>query len=219
MSGPASDLRRFLRVIQRYGILVGITAAVSLLAGAATAVLRPPMLTSTALVALQEPASVQQSANNNTTAGGTDTFTATQKVVAGSYPVLLDALPHVRPAMSFDELRHNVQVGSPSSDIISVNAKGKNAADAEATANAVANSYIGYVSSSRSPVGRVEAQMLESATIATGRPLPASLLITGGFGALCGAIVGATVALAFGWADRRLRIPGTRLADPTRIQA
>jgi len=206
MSDKALDLRTSTQIVRRHKFLVGFVVVLGILGGAAYAVLRPPMLTSTALVALQEPASVQQPANNNTTGGGTDAFTATQEVVAGSYPVLLDALPHVRPAMSFDELRHNVQVGSPSSDIISVNAKGKNAADAEATANAVADSYMGYVSSSRSPVGRVEAQMLESATIATGRPLPASLLITGGFGALCGAIVGAAVALAFGWADRRFRI-------------
>ena len=48
--------------------------------------------------------------------------------------------------------------------------------------------------------------MLEPATSASGRPLPASLLITGGFGALYGSIVGAAVALAFSWADRRFRI-------------
>jgi len=195
MSGPASDLRRFLRVIQRYGILVGITAAVSLLAGAATAVLRPPMLTSTALVALQEPASVQQSANNNTTGGGTDTFTATQEVVAGSYPVLVDALPHVRPAMSFDQLRHNVQVGSPSPDIISVNAKGKNAAEAEATANAVANSYISYVSSSRSAVGRIQAQLLESASSATGPAPIERTIVYVLLGGLAGALTGVIAAV------------------------
>jgi gas vesicle protein len=32
------------------------------------------------------------------------------------------------------------------------------------------------------------------------------MLITGGFGALVGAIVGAIGALAFGWADRRFRV-------------
>jgi capsular polysaccharide biosynthesis protein len=186
--------------------VVGEVAVAGLVAGIVFAALHPPLLTSTALVALQEPASVQQSGNNTTT-GVTDTFTATQEIVAGSYPVLSDALPNVRPAMSFDELRHNVQVGSPSSAIISINAKGKNAADAEATANAVAYSYIHYVSSPHSAVGRVQAQLLESASIAaTGRPLPASLLITGGFGALYGSIVGAIVALAFGWTDRRFRI-------------
>jgi hypothetical protein len=108
--------------------------------------------------------------------------------------------------MPLDELRRTVQIGSPSPYIVSVSARGENAAGAEASANAVADSYIGYVSSSRSPVGRVEARMLEPATSATGRPLPASLLITGGFGALYGSIVGAAVALAFSWADRRFRI-------------
>jgi hypothetical protein len=104
MSDKALDLRTSTQIVRRHKFLVGFVVVLGILGGAAYAVLKPPMLTSTALVALQEPASVQQSANNNTTAGGTDTFTATQKVVAGSYPVLLDALPHVRPAMSFDEL-------------------------------------------------------------------------------------------------------------------
>ena len=111
-------------------------------------------------------------AASRTTTGGTDPFTATQEVVAGSYQVLSDALPDVRPAMSLTELRRNVQVGSPSPDIISVTAQGKNAADAEATANAVANSYVSYVSSSHSAVGHIRAQLLESANSASG-PSPA----------------------------------------------
>jgi capsular polysaccharide biosynthesis protein len=138
---------------------------------------------------------VQQSANNNTTAGGTDTFTATQEVVAGSYPVLLDALPNVRPAMSFDALRHDVHVGSPSSDLISVTAKGKNAADAEATANAVANSYISYVSSPRSAVGRIQAQLLESASVATGSAPIERTIVYALLGGLAGALTGVIAAV------------------------
>ena len=65
--------------------------------------------------------------------------------------------------MSLDQLRRDVQVGSPATDIISVSAKGKNAADAEATANAVARSYVAYVSSSNSPVGQVSARQLAPA--------------------------------------------------------
>ena len=171
MSQQALDLRRSMQIVRRHKILVGIVVVLGILGGAAYAVLKPPMLTSTALVALQEPASAQQANSSSTTTGGADPFTTTQEIVAGSYPVLVDALPDVRPAMSFDELRHNVQVGSPSPGIISVNAKGKNAADAEATANAVANSYIRYVSSPRSAVGRIQAQLLESASSATG-PAP-----------------------------------------------
>ena len=191
------------RVLAGSRCVVGELAAAGLVAGIVFAALHPPLLTSTALVVLpQSPQSAQAATSN----GAPDPYTATQEVVAGSYPVLLNALPKVRPVMSLNELRRNVQIGSPSPYIVSVSAKGENTADAEATANAVANSYLGYVSSSPSPVGRVQARMLELATSATGRPLPASLLITGGFGALCGSIAGATVALALGRAGRRFRI-------------
>jgi capsular polysaccharide biosynthesis protein len=167
---------------------------------------KPPMLTSTALVALQEPASAQQAnSSSTTTTGGADTFTTTQEIVAGSYPVLVDALPDVRPAMSFDQLRHNVQVGSLSSGIISVNAKGKNAADAEATANAVANSYIRYVSSPHSAVGHIQAQLLESASVATGRAPINQTIVYALLGGLAGALIGVIVALAVGRNDRRVR--------------
>jgi capsular polysaccharide biosynthesis protein len=205
MSEKALDLRRSMQIVRRHKFLVGFVVVLGIAAGAAYAVLKPPMLTSTALVALQEPTSVQQSNNNTTTTGGVDTFTATQEIVAGSYPVLSGALPYVRPAMSLDELRHNVQIGSPSSAFISVDAKGKNAADAEATANAVANSYIRYVSSPHSAVGRVQAQLLESASIATGPTPVKQMIIYGLAGGLAGALIGVIVALAVGRNDRRVR--------------
>jgi capsular polysaccharide biosynthesis protein len=205
MSEKALDLQRSMQIVRRHKFLVGFVVVLGIAAGAAYAVLKPPMLTSTALVALQEPTSVQQSNNNTTTTGGVDTFTATQEIVAGSYPVLSGALPYVRPAMSLDELRHNVQIGSPSSAFISVDAKGKNAADAEATANAVANSYIRYVSSPHSAVGRVQAQLLESASIATGPTPVKQMIIYGLAGGLAGALIGVIVALAVGRNDRRVR--------------
>ena len=205
MSEKALDLRRSTQIVRRHKILVGFVVVLGIAGGAAYAVLKPPMLTSTALVGLQEPASLQPSSNNSTTTGGIDTFTATQEVVAGSYPVLLDALPDARPAMTYDQLHRNVQVGSPSSDIISVNAKGKNAADAEATANAVASSYIRYVSSPHSALGRVQAELLQSATIATGPTPVRQMVIYGLLGGLAGALIGVIVALAVGRNDRRVR--------------
>ena len=45
---------------------------------------------------------------------------------AGSYSVLLNALPKVRPVMPLNELRRNVQIGSPSPSIVLVSAKGEN---------------------------------------------------------------------------------------------
>jgi hypothetical protein len=68
------------------------------------------------------------------------------------------------------------------------------------------HSYILYMNSAGGPVVPVEALMLESAANATGRSLPVSLPITGGFSPLYGAVVGAIGALVFGWADRRSRI-------------
>jgi capsular polysaccharide biosynthesis protein len=201
MSQKALDLRRSMQIVRRHKVLVGIVVALGILGGAAYSVVKPPMLTSTALVALQPPATAETA----TTTSGIDTFTPTQEVVAGSNQVLLGALPHVRPAMSFDALRHDVQIGSPSSDIISVAAKGKNAADAETTANAVADSYIRYVTSSHSAVGRIQAQLLESASVATGPAPIKEMVIYALLGGLAGALLGVIVALAVGRNDRRVR--------------
>ena len=52
MSQQALDLRRSIQIVRRHKLLVGITAALGLLAGGAYAVLNPPMVTSTALVLL-----------------------------------------------------------------------------------------------------------------------------------------------------------------------
>jgi capsular polysaccharide biosynthesis protein len=183
--------------------VVGEVALAGLITGVVFAVLHPPMLTSTATVLLQQrPPSVQAA----TSSGVPDPYMATQVVIAASNPVLLAALPDARPAMSLAELRGDVQIRSVTNRVITVSAKGRVAADAEATANAVARSYVIYVSSADSPTGPVEAKMLNWATSATGRQLPASLLTTGGFGALYGAIIGAIGALAYGWADHRFRV-------------
>ena len=104
--------------------------------------------------------------------------------------------------MSLDKLRSEVQVASLTSYIISVSAKGKAAADAEATANAVAESYIAYLNSPSSPIGRASAHMRSKpATSATGtRPLK-SLLVTGLIGVPAGALIGIIVSLAIGRRD------------------
>jgi capsular polysaccharide biosynthesis protein len=146
----------FIYFLCLFFILFVILFAFGILCGVAYTVVKPAMFTSAALIALTPPVSTAQPATT-----GTDPFTATQEVVVGSSQVLLGALPDVRPAMSPTELGGDIQVTSPATDIISVSAKGKNAADAEATANAVADSYVAYVSSSHSAVGRVQAQVLD----------------------------------------------------------
>jgi capsular polysaccharide biosynthesis protein len=191
------DLRWIMR---RIGTAIGVVAVCGLLAGIAVAALHPPVLTSTALVLLPQSASNTQPSGSS----GQSTissYTATQMVIADSNPVLTGALPDVRPAMSLDELRSVVQVTSVTSNVISVSARERLAADAEATANAVADSYIAYVNSPSSPTGHVSAVILQPATSATGtRPLKLPL-VTGLIGVPAGALIGIIVSLAFGRRD------------------
>jgi capsular polysaccharide biosynthesis protein len=201
MSQQAVDLRRSIQLVRRHKILVGGVLLLGIAAGGAYAVVRPASVTSTALVALPPPAQSEPAAST----GGTDPYTATQEFIAGSYQVLLNALPNVRPAMSLAQLRHDIQVGSPAADIVSITATGKNAADAEATANAVANSDIAYLGSPKSPVGHLLASLIEPATSAGGPAPIKRMVIFGLLGALAGFLIGAIAAIAIGRNSRRLR--------------
>jgi capsular polysaccharide biosynthesis protein len=189
MSQDTLDLRRSVQIVRRYRAAVVALAVLGLLAGIAFAVLYPPMLVSNALVVL--PASLRD--------------VPTQVVIANSNPVLSGALPRVKPAVSLQTLRSRVQVKSLTSNIISISAQGKTAAQAEGTANAVADSYVALVSKANSAAGQVQARLLEPATNATGTSLPEAVLVTGGLGALLGALIGAIGALAFSRSDRQLR--------------
>lgn len=189
MSQQALDLRKSILIIRRLKVLVGIVAALGLLAGAAYAALKPPALTSTAEVLF--PSSVQS--------------TQTQELIAESYPVLSAAAAKISPPMTVDKLRSEVQAKSLTPYLILITATGKNASDAEAIANAVANSYIAYVGTKNGPVGHVVAKMLQSATTATGPSLIKTILVNGLVGALVGALIGAVLSLAIGRKDRRLR--------------
>lgn len=204
MSRQALDLRRSTQILRRRKGLLSLTLVLGLLAGGAYALRHPPMLTSTALVLLPESAQAAQGAAAAVN-GGPDPYTATQVVIAESNPVLSAALPNVRPPMSLSELRSELHVASPTGYIISISARSKIAADAEASANAAADSYVDYISSAGKAVGHVPAQLLEPATSATG-PTPVSqLVIYALLGAFVGGLIGFIVLLAVNRSDRRLR--------------
>jgi len=98
------------------------------------------------------------------------------------------------------------QARPPVSDrVLSISARGETAAQAERTAQAVADSYVAYVDAVIT-AGHARAQVLDRAVGATDAPLPARLLVPGGLGALLGALIGAVAALAFSRRDRRSRI-------------
>ena len=190
MNEQSLDLRRAMRIVWRYKLLLGIAAGLGLLAGVAYAVLRPPLLTSKALVVLPPAAS--------RTIG-------TQVVVADSYPVLSAASHQVHPPVPLQTLHDRVQAAKVSSQIISISATGTTAAQAEDTANTVAHSYLSYVSSAADPIVRVPARMLQPATTATQTPAAVRFLTGGLLGAVVGLLAGAIIALLIGRGDRRLR--------------
>jgi hypothetical protein len=181
MSQSAPDLRSSRHIFRRYGILILAAVTASLLAGVVTAAFSPAMVTSTALVAL--PAT---------------TLTAAAAVpIATSDPVLAGALPSLSPGTSLATVRGEVQVSSPGPDVLSVTARAGTAAQAEATANAVAESYIGYAGSAGSPAGHMPAIMLQPAMSGSGAAGLMRLLVGAMLGLAAGVLTGVIAAVAY----------------------
>ena len=209
MSEQALNLRRSVNVVRRRKFLVGGVTVLGLLLGCGYSVKHPPLLTSNAQVVL--PAAVKTAGAATgpgagvATDGGPDPYMATQIWIAGSDPVLSSALPHVSPAMSLQVLRTKLHITSPATGILSISAKGRTAVQAEATANAVAESYTAYVGSRASLAGLVSAHVLDAAGTASGTAAIKQLIIYGILGGILGALIGIIVALVISRRDRRLR--------------
>jgi capsular polysaccharide biosynthesis protein len=201
MSQQELDLRRSMQILRRRKLLVGLVVLLGLLAGGAYGKLYPPVMTSTALVVLPPPPQNSQA----TGTGAPDPYTATQEVIAGSNPVLTNALPGVHPTVSLAGLRREILIGSVTPYVISITAKGNNAADTEATANAVASSYVQYVNAVTNAAEHVPAVSLERATAAAGASPLKGLVVDALAGGIVGGLVGAVLAIAIGRRDRRLR--------------
>jgi uncharacterized protein involved in exopolysaccharide biosynthesis len=191
MSQETPGLRRFPLNARRRWAAVGAVAVLGLLAGVGYGALSPPLLTSKTLVLL--PSSAGR-------------FAGTQVVIAGSDPVLVGAMRGVDPPVSLQTLRSRVQVERLTANVLLISAQGPTAAQAEGTVSAVANSYIGYIGSPRLVGGRLQAQVLDPATTATGTPLSHRLLVTGGLGALLGALIGAIAVITLSRSGRRFQM-------------
>jgi capsular polysaccharide biosynthesis protein len=201
MSQQNPDLRRSMHIAGRRKRLIFGVAALGLVLGAGYAYLNPPLLSSTALVVFTDATS--QSSQN--AASGVDPGLATQEVVAASDPVLVGALPHISPPISLQMLESRITVTSVnSSSVLSFAATGSTAGQAEATANAVGNSYIAYVGSATETAVHAVAKVLEPANTATGTKRPEQLAVYAVLGAIVGALVGFVISLFAGRSDRRL---------------
>jgi len=184
------DLRRSLRILRRRLTAITILAVAGFLAGAGyTYLFDPPMHQATALVVL--PA---------TTSG-----IGTQAVIVTSGPVLEAALPSIKPATSVTALRGRVKVTPVGGDVLSIMAQGATPAQAQDAANAVADSYVTYVSAANTPVGQVLTRILAPARDATATRLPLRMAATAIIGLVCGTLIGVVGALATGRRSGRLR--------------
>ena len=125
------------------------------------------MATSTALVVCRSTGQVALVVLN-TTAVRSDPIRATQVLIATSNPVLAGAIPCPSSYVTQGAPRL-CRDRNPHPNILSISAKGKTAAEAVATANVVAKSYIAICGSpGKMPAAPVPAQMLQSAVNATG---------------------------------------------------
>jgi capsular polysaccharide biosynthesis protein len=188
MSQRSLNIQQVVQIVRRHKIIVGAFTVAGLLIGALYSVLYPPLVTSTALVVL--PGKAPQ--------------IATEVVIAGSQPVLSHALPAIHPPMSLQAVENQLSVQTPAIGILSIKAKAKSAAQADAVANAVANSYIAYVQNPRSPAGHITAQLLQPAATSVGTGALTQDLLDGGLGALAGLVAGTVTAVVVGRRSGRL---------------
>jgi capsular polysaccharide biosynthesis protein len=169
-------------------MIIALAAVLGLASGVVFTMLRPPLLTAKALIVLS-----------------TTRFIQTQVLIAESDPVLEQAMTSIHPAVSLTTLRNRVHVGTVTSNVLAVSAKGETAAQAENIANSVTAAYLSYVQNPGNPGGQVIGRILEKATSATGTLLRTRIL-TLALGALLGAVVGAITAVAIDTHDKRLRL-------------
>ncbi len=183
MSEQTLDLRRSLQIVRRHKIVVAIATVLGIACGRRVHRAHPPMLTSSALVVL--PTSAARTSPRRLS-------------IAGSDPVLTGAIRQLDQPVSLQALQSRVQARSLTSNIISISAEGKTAAQAEDTANAVANSYVDYLEFAKNPGLRMCGADLPARGECHGiiaAPAPA---LYGVLGALAGALLGASFVLAIG---------------------
>lgn len=182
-----------LRAVRRHKVVFGVVVVLGVLAGAGFAVLRPPLLSSKVLVDVPASKQIQ-----------------TQALIAGSEPVL-QAARRYDSALSFEQLLRQVKVVVSSSNLLAITVSAKTAADAQGVANAVARSYVAFVSVPGAPGGRVLAKVVCSpgsagcASPATGTSRSVWLAELAGLGGLAGVVLGVIVVVAIGQGERRLR--------------
>jgi len=152
----------------RQAAVTGAFVMVGAFTGLAFAAQHPPAPVSQAMVLVVAPP-----------------YAATQAVIASSVPVLEGALQRLGPAESMASLNRRVQVSNVTNRVIVIRAQGPTADSADATANAVADSFIIYEGQRHRGM-----HVIDPASVVPGPPLSHRALIPGLVGALIGLLAG-----------------------------
>lgn len=136
MSTQRVGTRRAMAALRRrIGVLVA-AAAVGLAAGTAYVLVEPPPLTSTAIVLLPTPAQADST--------GSDVDTQVEIVLSAT--VLEQAGQAVSPGLTVRQIEKMIKVSAPTDQMVKIDATSADATQAQALAQAVSDSYVGYVS-------------------------------------------------------------------------
>jgi hypothetical protein len=181
--------------------VIGAAAVLGLLAGIPFATQNPPLYGASATVRLAAP-------DSPATAHA-------QQAIASSYPVMARAARKMQPAMSAQALQSDVHVTLVGDHEMVISVQATPGAYPTRAAAAVANTYVAYVSSRNSgkihtagpmrvsELVRFHGPTVQYVSSVAPRSGSADVLETSGFGAVCGALIGAAiVAVAL--------IPGSR---------
>jgi len=142
LSDHVTDLRWTVAALRRRRRVLVTAALVGLAGGIAYVLFSPPPLTSTTLVLLPTPALAESSSSD----------VDTQVRIALSNSVLDRAGQAVNPALSPRSVEKKIKVTAPTNQLIQVDATSTNAAQAQALSEAVADSYVGYVTNTAKEV-------------------------------------------------------------------
>ena len=136
MSDQVTDLRSTVATLRRHRGMLGATAVVGLALGATYVIVQPPLLTSTTLVLLPTPTIAQSSEND----------VNTQVRIALSATILEQAGEAVVPALPARSVEKMVDVSAPTNQLLEIEARSTQASVAQTLSQAVADSYVTYVS-------------------------------------------------------------------------
>jgi capsular polysaccharide biosynthesis protein len=136
MSDQVSDLRSTVTTLRRRRRVLVAAAALGLLAGVGYVMVEPPPLTSTTLVLLPTPALAESSSSD----------VETQVRIALSATILERAGQATTPALSPRSVEKKVDVSAPTNQLLQIKATSTDGAEAQVLSQAVADSYVGYVS-------------------------------------------------------------------------